>query len=79
MVTLARGLGVAGGGIMRDAVLALSGDLTASYVTVFALGAVGLLLALWALARVQARAFQAEAAAAPRPAEPAAVFTSSLD
>ncbi len=79
VVTLARGTGVAGGGIMRDAVLALSGDLTASYVTVFALGAVGLLLALWALARVQARAFQAEAAAAPRPAEPAAVFTSSLD
>lgn len=79
VVTLARGLGVAGGGIARDLALAASGDLALSYVAVFTLGAAGLMAALWALARVQARAFRAEIAAAPRPTEPAAVFASSLD
>lgn len=79
VVTLARGLGVAGGGIVRDLVLAASGDLALSYVAVFALGAAGLMAALWALARVRVRAFHTEIAAAPQPAEPAAVFASSLD
>ncbi|MBI5671571.1 MAG: BCD family MFS transporter [Chloroflexi bacterium] len=60
VVTLARGIGVSGGGVVRDAVLSLTGDFATSYGLVFALGAIGLGVALWALSRVDVKAFQAE-------------------
>lgn len=61
VVTLSRGIGVSGGGIVRDIGVALSADFATSYGLVFALGAVGLGVALWALSRVNVKAFQAEA------------------
>ena len=80
VVTLARGVGVSGGGIVRDVILTVSGDLTLSYVAVFVLGTLGLMVALWALMRVQVRAFHAEqAAAAPPAADTAAIFANALD
>ncbi len=79
VVTLARGVGVSGGGILRDLMLTATGDLTLSYVAVFALGTLGLAAALWALTQVRVRVFQAETAAAPSRAEPAAIFANALD
>lgn len=79
VVTLARGTGVAGGGVLRDLILKASSDLTLSYVAVFVLGAAGLAAALWALTRVRVRVFQAEIGTAPKPAESAAIFANALD
>lgn len=45
LVTLARGVGVSGGGILRDAVYNTTGNLAWSYVAVFAVGALGLAVA----------------------------------
>ncbi len=52
-VTLARGAGVAGGGIVRDLMLALSGEHAAAYGAVFCLGLVGLSVAWLALRYVR--------------------------
>jgi BCD family chlorophyll transporter-like MFS transporter len=60
VVTLARGIGVSAGGIVRDATLSLTGSLTVAYGSVFVLEVIGLLVALWALSRVNVQAFQAE-------------------
>ncbi len=52
-VTLARGVGVAGGGIARDLALLLSGDHAIAYGAVFCCGFVGLLIAFFALLQVK--------------------------
>ncbi|MCY3918170.1 MAG: BCD family MFS transporter [Chloroflexi bacterium] len=52
-VTLARGAGVAGGGIVRDLMLALSDAHTVAYGAVFCLGFLGLLAAWIALRQVR--------------------------
>ena len=52
-VTMARGAGVAGGGIVRDLMLALSGAHTVAYGAVFCLGFLGLLAAWVALRQVK--------------------------
>lgn len=51
-VTFARGLGVAGGGAVRDVALGLSGEFSVAYGVVFVLGFIGLLVAWIALRRV---------------------------
>jgi len=61
-VTFARGGGVAGGGILRDVVLALSGQHTIAYGAVFCCGLVGLFGAWLALRNVKV-AFQRSDAA----------------
>ena len=61
-VTLARGAGVAGGGIMRDLMLALSGEHTVAYGAVFCLGLLGLLLSWLALRQVRVRKQKGDAA-----------------
>jgi BCD family chlorophyll transporter-like MFS transporter len=60
VVTLARGIGVSGGGIVRDVMLSLTGSPGASYGAVFLLETIGLLVSLWALSRVNVRVFQQE-------------------
>ncbi|MDE2636012.1 MAG: PucC family protein, partial [Chloroflexota bacterium] len=52
-VTFARGAGVAGGGIARDLMLALSGEHTVAYGAVFCLGFIGLACAWVVLRRVR--------------------------
>lgn len=52
-VTLARGAGVAGGGIARDLALILSGEHAIAYGAVFCCGFVGLLIAYFALRQVK--------------------------
>ncbi len=62
MVTLARGGGVATGGIVRDVGLQLFGTMPMAYGAVFALGTLGLLAALWALYQVNVKEFKKQAA-----------------
>ena len=52
-VTFARGAGVAGGGIVRDIMLNLSGEFSIAYGAVFCCGFVGLIFAMLALRRVK--------------------------
>lgn len=52
VVTLSRGMGVSSGGIIRDIVLQISGNLQWSYGFVFVLGVFGLLVSLYCLLRV---------------------------
>ena len=52
-VTLARGAGVAGGGIVRDLMLNLSGEFSVAYGAVFCVGFIGLLIAFHALRQVK--------------------------
>ncbi|NWG18342.1 MAG: BCD family MFS transporter [Chloroflexi bacterium] len=78
VVTLARGVGVSGGGIVRDVALSLTGaDHALSYAVVFLLGAAGLGAALWALSRVRAGVFQVEQGDSEISAE--RVFAGALD
>jgi BCD family chlorophyll transporter-like MFS transporter len=60
VVTFARGIGVSGGGIVRDITLSLSQNLSLSYGMVFVLETIGLAAALWALSKVNVQSFQAE-------------------
>lgn len=57
-VTLARGSGIAGGGIVRDFGLQLSGSPAVAYASVFGFAAVGLGFAYYALSRVHAERFE---------------------
>ncbi|MBN8639496.1 MAG: BCD family MFS transporter [Anaerolineae bacterium] len=77
VVTLARGIGVAGGGIFRDIFLSLSGSPNVAYGLVFALGAVGLGVTIFLLTRVQVRQFKANYTAQPVEAEK--VFAGAMD
>lgn len=73
VVTIARGVGVSTGGIVRDLGLQASGSLTLAYGAAFVLGAVGLAVSLVVLLRI--RAVQT----AEEPVEPAAVLAGALD
>ena len=59
VVTFARGGGVAGGGILRDLGLQIGGTYTFAYGAAFAIGALGLLAALYALSQVNVRTYKA--------------------
>lgn len=56
---VARGVGIAAGGALRDLALALSGEFTGAYATVFGLEALGLLMAIVLLRRVDVAGFAA--------------------
>jgi BCD family chlorophyll transporter-like MFS transporter len=56
--TLARGVGVGIGGIIRDVTLSISNSLSVAYGTVFLLEAIGFALTLLILSRVNVTAFQ---------------------
>ncbi len=60
VVTLTRGGGVASGGVVRDVLLALSGQFSVAYGAVFIVGAVGLGVSLWALNQMNVKAFESE-------------------
>lgn len=75
-VTLARGAGVAGGGIVRDLMLALSGAHTIAYGFVFCLGFLGLLAAWIALRQVQRGGSREDVQS---DAELAAILSNALD
>ena len=62
-VTITRGMGVAGGGIVRDLALAATGEHALAYAAVFVLGGVGLLVSWLALRRadLKSRSIRAEA------------------
>lgn len=55
--TISRGIAVGSGGVLRDFVLSLSGNLQMAYVSVFAVEVVGLVVSLWILNRVNVPAF----------------------
>ena len=76
VVTMARGIGVSGGGILRDLMLGLTGDLSVSYGIVFALGAVGLVVALWMLYHVKVGQHKATT---DQPAEAQTIFAGAMD
>ncbi|MDE2855843.1 MAG: BCD family MFS transporter [Chloroflexota bacterium] len=71
-VTFARGGGVAGGGIIRDLVLALSGQHNIAYGAVFCSGLIGLLIAWLALRNVKPASRQSDG-------ELAAALSGALD
>jgi len=73
-VTLARGAGVAGGGIVRDLMLALSGEHAVAYGAVFGLGLIGLSIAWLALRYVGDYREEAHS-----DVELAAILSSALD
>ena len=75
-MTLARGAGVAGGGIVRDLMLTLSEAHTVAYGAVFCLGFVGLLAAWIALRQVRLSGANADDASE---FDMAAAFSHSLD
>lgn len=74
-VTLARGIGVSGGGIVRDLVLQLSGNLPLSYGVVFVLEVIGLSVSLWMLSRVNVKEFKDSA----QPVDAEKVFAGAMD
>ena len=75
-VTLARGAGVAGGGIVRDLMLALSEAHTIAYGAVFCLGFLGLLVSWVALRQVRRGGYRDEP---QKDAELAAILSNALD
>ncbi len=77
VVTLARGAGVSGGGIVRDVALQLTGDLHLAYGAAFALGVFGLLLALWLLSRINVAAFHS--VQDEQPAETAKILAGAME
>ncbi len=60
VVTFARGLGVSGGGILRDLTLSLTGNINLAYGLPFVLFTVGMVFSLCMLRQVDVKAFQAE-------------------
>lgn len=78
VVTIARGLGVSGSGVVRDVLLGISGNLAVSYGLVFVLCIFGLGVALWALRNVNVQVFQAEQSTQVKP-DTATVLAASMD
>ncbi len=76
VVTFARGIGVSGGGILRDLGFQLSQSFTLSYGVAFAIGAVGLIVSLWALHQVRVHEFASEQS--PQ-ADTAAILAGAMD
>ena len=54
---VSRGLGIAAGGVLRDVVNTLSGEIAVAYSAVFAVEAIGLFFCIWLLRRVDIRGF----------------------
>jgi BCD family chlorophyll transporter-like MFS transporter len=54
---ISRGLGIAAGGLVRDIVKTATGEVSLAYGTVFMVEAVGLLLCIWLLLRVDVAGF----------------------
>jgi BCD family chlorophyll transporter-like MFS transporter len=79
VVTLARGIGVAGGGILRDLGLSLSGSLATAYGLAFLIGAIGLTVSLVALLRVNVRAYKAAQQSESAPASAEQVLVGAMD
>lgn len=77
VVTLARGIGVSGGGVLLDLARNALGNPAAAYGLVFAVGGVGLAVSLYALLRINIKAFKASYEVAD--ATPAQVLAASLD
>lgn len=75
-VTFARGFGVSGGGIVRDIMLAATGEFSVTYGVVFVMGFVGLGLSWLALNQVKVKDFKAET---NTDNELATVLSSALD
>ncbi|MBZ0302276.1 MAG: BCD family MFS transporter [Anaerolineae bacterium] len=75
-VTFARGFGVSGGGILRDLLLSLTGSHQFAYGAVFVLEFAGLLVAIWALRRVNVHAYKA---GQETPADMAQVLAGALE
>lgn len=55
-----RGLGIAAGGLLRDLANTLTGQIATAYAAVFAIEAIGLILCIWLLRRVDISGFAAE-------------------
>jgi BCD family chlorophyll transporter-like MFS transporter len=79
VVTIARGIGVSGGGIARDLSLQVTGSPGLAYGLVFIMGLVGLGVSLWALSRVNVRAFKSEFQPQATATSAEAVLAASLD
>ncbi len=77
VVTLARGVGVSGGGVMLDIGRALTGNPAIAYGAVFAIGAVGLGVSLAALRRINVKTFAQTHGSVE--STPQAVLASSMD
>jgi BCD family chlorophyll transporter-like MFS transporter len=75
VVTLARGIGVSGGGIVRDVALSISGNLQIAYGVVFAAGVIGLVIALYALWQANIKAYKAQ----QTQAQAEAIFAGAMD
>jgi MFS transporter, BCD family, chlorophyll transporter len=73
VVTLARGAGVSGGGIIRDIMLSITGTDTVSYGVVFFIGATGLAVSYWSLTQAKVKAVSVSKS------DPQAVFAGALD
>ena len=68
---------MAGGGILRDVFLSLTGAHSSAYGLVFAIGAVGLGVAIFMLSRVHVKEFAADYA--PKPVDAEKVFAGAMD
>lgn len=79
VVTLARGIGVAGGGILRDLGLALTGSLSTAYGLAFLIGTIGLIVSLVALLRVNVQAYKAAQNEQSAPASAEHVLVGAMD
>jgi len=79
VVTLARGGGVSGGGVLRDLGIGLFGDPALVYGMAFTIGAGGLVAALVMLSRVKVKVFKAETAEKPAPIKSETAFVGGLD
>lgn len=75
VVTMARGLGVSGGGVLRDIGLQLGASGEVAYGVVFVIGTIGLLISLWTLSQVHADEFTQ----GDQPTDAANVFAGALD
>ncbi len=75
-VTIARGVGVAGGGVLLEVAKGTSGELASAYGTVFVVGLLGTLFSVWSLRRVKRESFHAKLVSGDRVA---AMFSLSLD
>lgn len=78
-VTLARGIGVSGGGIVRDLTLQVTGSLQIAYASVFVLEVLGLALALWLLNSVNVKEFKQQQALIEKPVDAEKVFAGAMD
>ncbi|MXX50833.1 MAG: BCD family MFS transporter [Chloroflexi bacterium] len=75
-VTIARGLGVAGGGVILEIAKGISGEFATAYGTVFVVGMLGILFSAWSLRRVKRESFHSKRSPGD---QLAAMFSLSMD